>query len=291
VQVLSTGSESVSAVGFSADGWFVYAGTVKGRVIRLLADGTVTDLKHGMAAGTIHSICPLDSGDLYATGHHRILIFAHTAPDELQSAIQPGGPSEQFLAYAAITDSIHAAATGNPLTNAPGYLRLLDRKANKQLGSKVAVRGAARTLTAHRHRKLIAWASGDRQIVAWDISKPDFHAMNFAKPSPALAFSTDGERIAAAIDWNYMVLDWQRKREMGTYRGHKGRITALAYAPDNTLFSASWDGMVKHWDSLGREIRTLDFQQGRITCLAVSQDGSRACVGTDRGSIVIWDLQ
>lgn len=289
--VLNLGSDPISAVGFSADGWFVYAGTAKGKVIRCLTDGSVTELKHDMAAGAINSICPLTTGDLYVAGVNRILIFSHINPDVLESAIQPGAPSEQFLAYAAINDQVHAVATGNPLTVSAGYLRLLDSKSKRQKGSKVAIKGSARAFASHRGRKLLAWASGDRQIVAWDITKPDFHPMPFQKSSQALAFSADGNRLAAAIDWNLMVLDWQQKRDVAMMRGHKSRVTSLSYAPDGTLFSASWDGTVKHWDSLNREIRTLDFQQGRITCLAISQDGSRAVVGTDRGSIVIWDLQ
>lgn len=288
--ILNTSTDPISAVGFSADGWFVYAGTAKGKVLRCLTDGSVTELKHEMAAGSIHSICPLTTGDLYATGINRILFFSHSNPDVLDSATQPGGPTEQFLAYTAINDQIHAVATGNPLAVSAGYLRLLDSKSKRQKGSKVSIKGSARALASHRERKLLAWASGDRQIVAWDITKPDFHPMPFQKSSQALAFSADGTRLAAAIDWNLMVLDWQQKRDVAMMRGHKSRVTSLSYAPDGKLFSGSWDGTVKHWDSLGREIRTLDFQQGRITCLAISTDGSRATVGTDRGSIVIWDL-
>lgn len=291
MQVLKVGTDPVSAVGFSADGWFVYAGTAKGKVFRGLTDGTLAELKHDMAAGSIHSICPLTSGDLYATGVNRILFFSKDNPEVLDSATQPGGPTEQFLAYTAINDQIHAVATGNPLTIAAGFLRLLDSKSKKQKGSKISIKGSVRAFASHRDRKLLAWASGDRQIVAWDITKPDFHPMPFQKSSQALAFSADGNRLAAAIDWNLMVLDWQQKRDVAMMRGHKSRVTSLSYAPDGTLFSASWDGTVKHWDSLNREIRTLDFQQGRMTCLAISQDGSRAVVGTDRGSIVIWDLQ
>ena len=233
---------------------------------------------------------PLTTGDLYATGINRILFFSHSNPDVLDSATQPGAPTEQFLAYTAINDTVHAVATGNLLTISAGFLRLLDSKSKKQKGSKVAIKGSARALASHRDRKLLAWASGDRQIVAWDITKPDFHPMPFQKASQALAFSADGKRLAAAIDWNLMVLDWQQKRDVAMIRGHKSRVTSLGYAPDGTLFSGSWDGTVKQWDSAGREIRTLDFKQGRISCLAISRDGSRAVVGTDRGSIVIWDL-
>ena len=50
------------------------------------------------------------------------------------------------------------------------------------------------------------------------------------------------------------------------------------------------DGTVRYWDTTGAEFRSLDFQRGRLTSMAIAPDGLRAIVGTDRGTIVIWDL-
>ena len=290
--VLSTGTEPVTAVGFSADGWYVYAGTKDGRVIQSDGRESITTLIPVEAEfGTIHSFVESDySKEWLAVGQRKYASrrFANNLSSEIE--FHTFDDAEDSTCWAALTPSILVYGSGSFLNLKPGYLRLFDRNQKRYLGAMVPEKGGVRTLAVSTPTQTVAWSTGDRQIVVWEITKPDRVRMSFQHTSPALAFSPDGLTLAAAREWNVALLDWKQKRERIVIKGHKGRVTAVAYTPDGTLLTASWDGTVRYWDTMGVEFRSLDFQRGRLTSMAIAPDGLRAIVGTDRGTIVIWDL-
>jgi WD40 repeat protein len=70
-----------------------------------------------------------------------------------------------------------------------------------------------------------------------------------------IVFSADGKCFAAGMptgprdEYAIRVYDWPRGRTLHTFTGHRGQVTALAFAPDGkTLASGSSDGTVLLWD-------------------------------------------
>lgn len=75
-----------------------------------------------------------------------------------------------------------------------------------------------------------------------------------------------------------------------TLKGHKGWISALAFAPDGkTLATASADKTVKFWDpQTGAELKALESHKDIITAFAFMSDGSQFATASFDGTAKVW---
>jgi RNA polymerase sigma factor (sigma-70 family) len=64
-----------------------------------------------------------------------------------------------------------------------------------------------------------------------------------------IAFSPDGQRLAAGGTWTIRLWDVKSAKSVATFEGHRGKIKSLAFSPDGKrLASASEDSSVLIWD-------------------------------------------
>jgi WD40 repeat protein len=108
-----------------------------------------------------------------------------------------------------------------------------------------------------------------------------------------LAFSADMQHLFALVGGKVAVYSLETTLFKTKLKGHNGRITAMALAPDGRrLWTASHDATVKCWDTFSLALdRTFTFATGGLDCLAVSPDGNVAAVGSgQKGTITLWDL-
>jgi WD40 repeat protein len=77
--------------------------------------------------------------------------------------------------------------------------------------------------------------------------------------------------------------------EGATHRltGHEGRVVAVAFSPDGTLFSAARDG-VRLWNLKGEALRHLPGPKRGVQAMALSPDGTRLAVAHRKG-VQVWD--
>ncbi len=142
--------------------------------------------------------------------------------------------------------------------------------------------------------KTLAWGSGDRLVTVWDVTSPDRRRLPPAKKGVlAVALPPDGRAVAYTDDWAVRLWDVADRRERTTLTGHKGRVSALAFAPDGrTLMSGGWDKRVTLWDAAtGRPRQTFDWDIGRVLAVAFSPDGLLAAAAGDAGRVVVWDVE
>jgi WD40 repeat protein/serine/threonine protein kinase len=98
--------------------------------------------------------------------------------------------------------------------------------------------------------KVMASISGDNRLLLWDFSERRLRLeLPFSFNSPAVAFSPDGQLVAAgATPTSIRVWEVASGRPVALLHGHSAGITALAFTPDGTgLVSASRDHSVRLW--------------------------------------------
>jgi len=127
----------------------------------------------------------------------------------------------------------------------------------------------------------------DRRLVG---GKP----LNLHANGNAVAVSRDGSTVAVATDdARVLVVDARTGQMERTIRPHAGpiSITTVAFAPDGTLASGSWAGIVKLWDAkTGRELGhpTL-VAQAPVSAIEFAPDGKMfATTGGSSGHTKVW---
>jgi WD40 repeat protein len=106
--------------------------------------------------------------------------------------------------------------------------------------------------------------------------------------------SADG-RLVAAWHARYLVAwrtDDQEHPPIRIKNDGTKHFTGLAFHPSGRFLAAtSNDTTVKLYDTTTWQVATsFAWQIGRLRCVAFSPDGCRAAVGSDKGRILIWDV-
>ncbi len=110
-----------------------------------------------------------------------------------------------------------------------------------------------------------------------------------------LEVSHDGTLLAAGFEdgtlgvWELPTMDARFVQ-----REHTDYVFALAFSPDDTtLYSGGWDGMVKQWNVLTGEERTVIQMSRRVWDITLSQDGDLLGVAAGGGekALQIWNTQ
>ncbi|KAE8376302.1 hypothetical protein BDV26DRAFT_294231 [Aspergillus bertholletiae] len=111
----------------------------------------------------------------------------------------------------------------------------------------------------------------------------------------SLAFSPDGEIIAASASWAKEITIWNGSSKVSETLGnvHEDTITDLGFAPsDPVIASASIDGTVRLWEAQsGRHMKYLRVvDDPELQGLRFSADGQVIISRTCNGQCVIWDV-
>ncbi|HJZ56781.1 MAG TPA: WD40 repeat domain-containing protein [Gemmataceae bacterium] len=112
-------------------------------------------------------------------------------------------------------------------------------------------------------------------------------------PSGLLVFP-DGSRLLVVVGPSFHVLepaDLTRtpRRVVGPDRAH---FPDLAFHPSGRILATvgnSW--AVRFWDTASwAESRVFEWGIGKLQAVAFSPDGTRAAVGSQKGGVMVWDV-
>jgi WD40 repeat protein len=140
-------------------------------------------------------------------------------------------------------------------------------------------------------RMLVA-AAPDGAVVVWDLRTGQrlSELAGSAGQVGALAFSSDGSRLAVAAGNRATVWGLRRGEAVSSVSEHTGPVTCLLFSPDGRrLFSGGADQTVKVCEpERGQCLLTLEGHTAAVIGLAISPDGRRL-TSVDRGGAArVW---
>ena len=103
----------------------------------------------------------------------------------------------------------------------------------------------------------------------------------------------DGRQVVATRERTLVVWDTLMPGKPARVRNDSRKhFTAAAYHPSGRyLFTTSNDATVTVWDTENWvRVKRFDWDIGRLRAVAVSPDGLLAAAGSDRGRVVVWDV-
>ncbi len=108
-----------------------------------------------------------------------------------------------------------------------------------------------------------------------------------------LAFSPDGKFLAGAAGPRLRIWDLEGNRETALHKRGAKHFQGLAFTADGRyLATVSNDETVRIWETNNwQEHTTFTWKIGRLLNIALSPEGLCAAAGSDKGQIVIWDLE
>ncbi len=150
--------------------------------------------------------------------------------------------------------------------------------------------------------KRLAAAYSDSTVRLWDCERnaplPDLStrlpgALVVNPVVASVAFNADGSRIAAGCG-DGVVLVWNAAtgEVVATLLGHENTVNSVRFLSDAKLVSCSSDRTLRIWDvDKAACLEVLRGHDARVTCLAVSPDGSRIASSSNDKTVRIWSAR
>ncbi|KAB8210423.1 WD40-repeat-containing domain protein [Aspergillus parasiticus] len=131
----------------------------------------------------------------------------------------------------------------------------------------------------------------DWTITLWDIKSGErLYSLDGGRSWVCIAFSPSGTKLASSSGNLLQVWDTTTGTLQQELKGHKNKITAVAFSPDESFIATgSIDAKVRIWD-LATDTLSQTLQDcGAINQLAVSANGRFLISGTLSQTIRLWD--
>ncbi len=294
MRTLAIHSNHVRCLAYSPDGSHI-ATASNDRSVRLLDAATGKTVRSWTGlGGVMQAVAFSPDGTRIAFGGQigavRVACCHEDGESEALPLRLPGMARVTSLAYTPDGRSI-LCGTGDRSLRVPGHLYVLDPT---PLGVRLSLeaRLGVQHVAVRSDGKQVALGTGEGHRLGWTADWAVLPSVwRAGSTSPAVAYSPDGAILAVAYGFAINLYRVVGDQYDGMLRGHKGKVTSLAFTPDGRkLISGSWDRTARIWDVASwREEAALAWERGKVQYVAVAPDGMTAAAACDKG-VVIWDL-
>jgi WD40 repeat protein/class 3 adenylate cyclase len=298
-----------TGIAFSADGKTLFTSSLDGAVFEW-------DLGNERRFGRGFDAYP-GPEDEQAVEHNPLLAVS---PDTNSFATSPGGNQVAFfslrtLRRTGLVEALPQGATVTAVAWSPkgsllavggkGQLRLWDVGGRPRLVRSLAgLSGTVQQAAFSPDGRLVAAVDGDKpqgpgppvgHLAVWRVdSRPSLAPpLDLHTDGWTVAFSPDGKLLAAGDgDGNVRVLDALSIRLERTLHAVGPPNVSLAFAPDGTLATGSWAGLVQRWDvSTGKQLgHSVLATPAPIATISFNPSGEEfATGGGSDGLVKLWD--
>ncbi len=216
--------------------------------------------------------------------------------------LQYRGHWDRVLALAWSPDSTRIASAGND-----GTIQVWDATTGNALYTYRGHNLPVNTLAWSPDSLRIASGGEDKIIQVWEAANGTilYSYQGHTDSVYTLAWSPDGKRIASGADdktvqvWSpfkaksgFFTLLLNPSRSQFTYKGHTGRVHAVAWSPNGLrLASVSSDKTLQVWDSLtGKKYFIHRSSTSGLNAVAWSPDNRYVLSGGNDKMVQVWDI-
>lgn len=295
IRTLSGHTRNLSGAAFSPDGTLLAAGAEQAVKVWNAETGEELVTLTGHTSFVNHVCFSGDGGRIVSAGSDLTVRIWDTASGELLLTLR--GHTSDVLSAVFSPDGRRIASSGHDET-----IRLWDAETGFET---FALRGHAspvRCIAFSPDGSRLASGSGDylmpREMKLWDASQgPELPLIRRpARYVASLAVSGDGTVLVSGQRDQVTIWDPATGQERLTLEGELQWVQAVAVTPDGERLAASTpdsveSGGIPVLDTVTGEILTrLSFDDGSMSCLAFSQDGSLLAGGGFRDESLIWEV-
>ncbi len=165
------------------------------------------------------------------------------------------------------------------------------RKNGELITTLIGHKQAVNWVSFSHDGKFIASASDDNTVKIWDKSGKLLHNLTGHKrPVFSLSWSNKGNILASAsLDGTVKL--WNSYGELQqTLIAEGEEFTGVTFSPDGKLLAATSEDKVKLWQPNGTLLITLKADREEFTSISFTPDGKTLLSGTNRGTIILRDL-
>jgi WD40 repeat protein len=237
--------------------------------------------------GGIQAMAVSPKGDLLATGGDDKTVRLWSLPSGTQKAKLTGHNSP--VVHVAVGPDGEVASAGNPLDR--NTIIIWDVETGRP---RATIPGEKRTVLA------LAFSPDGRYVASshwetvkvWDAATGAEHYSKEYRPGVvhALAFSPDSKTLyAGAINGTIHVTDVEKKADRATWKGHRARVSSLAFAPGGRKLLSAGVIDAKLWDvASGQPDGSFNLPARLTESAAFSPDGKRIATVAN-GVVHLWD--
>ncbi|MGD1907040.1 MAG: DnaJ domain-containing protein [Leptolyngbyaceae cyanobacterium] len=168
-------------------------------------------------------------------------------------------------------------------------VRLWDLNTGKEIEVLKHQGEAILALAVNPTGKAIAYGGTGKHLTLRSLKTGKARLLPIQKPPVlSIAFSPEGDRLAAGYGNEILLWDCDRKKTIAKLKGHHKPVSALAFGSGHqVLVSGSHDKTIQRWQG-GERVETLSGHRGEILALACNSDGQMIISGSADKTVKIW---